>query len=121
MLLIYILSPQEVPWNEGSSEASLMEFQGGQGRARRKARKTRGPSKALGGLPPFLFHLSLVLLAFLLALPWPPWTSSSYIAFRKALLESPQKAKGQIIRCHPAQVQLLETIQNSCTHHISSV
>ncbi len=29
----YKLSPQEVPWNQGCSEASLMEFQGGQGRA----------------------------------------------------------------------------------------
>ena len=44
-----------------------------------KARKTRGPEKTLGKLPPLFSHLSLVLLAVLLALPWPPWTPSNLL------------------------------------------
>jgi hypothetical protein len=35
----------------GFSDASFMEFQGGQGKARRKARRNRGPYKP-EGVPP---------------------------------------------------------------------
>ena len=51
----------------------MREFQGAQGRARRKARRTR--DHKVGLVPRSLFYLSLVLLAFLLALPLAPWNS----------------------------------------------
>ena len=40
--------------------------------------RPREPLKQPGGLPPELFYLSLVLLAFLLALPGLPSNPSSY-------------------------------------------
>ena len=58
-------------------KVAMREFQGAQGRGRRKARSTGKPKtfKQLEGSPLALLNLSLVLLAFLLALPWPPWNS----------------------------------------------
>ena len=51
---------------------SLMDFQGAQ--RQKEGQEDQGTLKALGGSPG-LFYLSLVLLAILLALPWPPQDS----------------------------------------------
>ena len=83
----------------------------GQGRARSKTRKTRGPEKTLGGYPPCSFTSPWSCWPSFWLFPGPPGLHR--ICLRKALLKSPQKAKAQLIRCHPAQAQLLETIHNS--------
>ena len=66
--------PLEPSW-EDLSQGGLGEFHGTQGRARKKAKTTMRPSIARWG-PPELFHFSLVLLAFLLALPGIPGAPS---------------------------------------------
>ena len=68
----------------------LIEFQGAQGRARKKARRTRKPYNSQG-VPPQLFYLSLVLLTLLLALPWAPWSSLKGSTFKEVHRASPPR------------------------------
>ena len=60
----------------------LREFKGAHGRARSKARRTRGPENSYRG-PPWPFSVSLVLMAFLLAFPLAPWISLKGSSFQE--------------------------------------
>ena len=58
-------------------ESRLDGVPGRPGKSQKEGQKNQRTFKSLGAIPPLLFHLSLVLLPFLLALPWPPRTPSN--------------------------------------------
>ena len=60
---------------EGPRVDSVREFQGSPpGKNQKEGQEDQGEAKELGGNPLAVWD-SLVLLAFLLALPWAPWNS----------------------------------------------
>ena len=67
-------TPREPPGNQGAPQADLDGLRGSPGKSQKEGQKNQGEVKQLGG-PPWLFHLSLVLVACLLALSWAPWHS----------------------------------------------
>ena len=67
-----------IPLNTRQAMDSFMDCQGARQEPERRPGGPGDPETARGDLP-YLFYFSLVLLAFLLALPGPPGNASFYI------------------------------------------